>query len=126
MWDDKRIPGEHRGFEQRDCIAKEGSKLDFPCEVLRSAGNIREVDKWARDPPEKDPDARWGVGKHLGSKIKSRRLQQINFFTSSRRDWHFENPSANSQSGSPAVCLCFSCLNEGAAAESVLHPLKGE
>jgi hypothetical protein len=26
---------------------------------------------------------RWGVGKHLGSKIKSRKLQQINFFTSS-------------------------------------------
>src|SRR5271154_2647317 len=29
---------------------------------------------------------RWGVGKHLGSKIKSRKLQQTNFFTSSRRD----------------------------------------
>jgi hypothetical protein len=26
---------------------------------------------------------RWGVGKHLGSKIKSRKLKQINFFTSS-------------------------------------------
>ena len=32
---------------------------------------------------------RWGVGKHLGSKIKSRELKQINFFTSSRRDWNF-------------------------------------
>jgi hypothetical protein len=26
---------------------------------------------------------RWRVGKHLGSKIKSRKLKQINFFTSS-------------------------------------------
>jgi hypothetical protein len=26
---------------------------------------------------------RWGVGKHLGSKIKSRKLKEINFFTSS-------------------------------------------
>jgi hypothetical protein len=31
----------------------------------------------------------WGVGKHLGSKIKSRKPEQINFFTSSRRDWYF-------------------------------------
>jgi hypothetical protein len=28
---------------------------------------------------------RWGVGKHLGSKIKSRKLEQIIFLTSSRR-----------------------------------------
>jgi hypothetical protein len=27
---------------------------------------------------------RWAVGKHLGSKIKSRKFRQINFFTSSR------------------------------------------
>jgi len=26
---------------------------------------------------------RWAVGKHLGSKIKSRKLKEINFFTSS-------------------------------------------
>jgi hypothetical protein len=26
---------------------------------------------------------RWDVGKHLGSKIKSRKLKEINFFTSS-------------------------------------------
>jgi ABC-type lipoprotein release transport system permease subunit len=26
---------------------------------------------------------RWGVGEHLGSKLKSRKLQQIDFFTSS-------------------------------------------
>jgi hypothetical protein len=33
---------------------------------------------------------RWAVGKHLGSKMKSRKLKEINFFTSSRRSnpWH--------------------------------------
>jgi hypothetical protein len=38
------------------------------------------VEKIALGRPISD---RWGVGKHLGSKIKSRKLQQINFFTSS-------------------------------------------
>ena len=29
---------------------------------------------------------RWGVGLRLGSKLKSRKISRIDFFTSSRRD----------------------------------------
>jgi hypothetical protein len=43
---------------------------------------------------------RWGVGKHLGSKIKSRKLKQINFFTSSRRD---DNSAYGLPFGVPSV-----------------------
>jgi nucleotidyltransferase/DNA polymerase involved in DNA repair len=49
-------------------------KIDFKtCSEL-------DVKKLALGCPISD---RWGVGKHLGSKIKSRKLKQINFFTSS-------------------------------------------
>jgi hypothetical protein len=35
---------------------------------------------------------RWAVGKQLGSKIKSRKLKEIDFFTSSRRSNHHPKP----------------------------------
>jgi hypothetical protein len=51
---------------------------------------------------------RWGVGKHLVSKIKSRELKQINFFTSSCPFNFLEalswKPFSRERSMRPAAC----------------------
>jgi hypothetical protein len=52
-------------------------KIDFK---IRSGLGLEKI---ALECPISD---RWAVGKHLGSKIKSRKLKEINFFTSSRRN----------------------------------------
>jgi hypothetical protein len=49
---------------------------DVKKSILKSAANSA-LKKIALGRRTSD---RWGVGKHLGSKIKSRRLKQINFF----------------------------------------------